>query len=320
MEEPNALIRGTIFIFGGGDIAFWGALVIAVALGLSLRLGKSQSTRPVALIRDVAIGLILVGCGSPPLPIWFQIATFALLALVLNELRLRPSTSTSGSGFSVQPPRMSQRNFLFFSSFVWLLTAAAIELPFHIWSAPTGSISQILVIGDSVTAGLNDGEDTWPKQLSRTAEVKILDASQPGATLQSARQQNSLLSGLTGLIVLEIGGNDMLEGLPVKRFEEDLERLLTEVAQPGRLIVMFELPLPPLCAGYGAAQRELARRFHVSLIPKRRFCQVLTSKGATVDGIHLSARGQTQMMQLIQSLLGNRLPMGSGTYQRLERR
>ena len=320
MEEPNALIRWTIFVFGGGDIAIWGALMIAATVVFSLRPGKPQTTRPVAFIRDVAVGLTLVGCGSPPLPIWFQVVTYALMVLVLNELRLRPSTSTSESGTPVRPLRTFQRSSLFYSTFLWLLTAVVIELPFHIWSVPTESISQILVIGDSVTAGLNDGEETWPKQLSRTAEVKVLDASQPGATLQSARQQNSLLSGLTGLVVLEIGGNDMLEGLPVKRFEEDLERLLTEVAQQGRLMVMFELPLPPLCAGYGAAQRGLARRFHVSLIPKRRFCQILTSKGATVDGIHLSARGQTQMMQLIQSLLGNRLPMGSGTYQRLERR
>ena len=320
MEEPNALIRWTIFVFGGGDVALLGALVIAAAVVFSLCSGKSQITRPFAIIRNVAVGLILVCCGSPPLPIWFQIATFALLVLVLNELRLPPQASAPDSAVSIRSPRTSHRNILFFSSFAWLLTAAAIELPFHIWTSPTELVLQILVIGDSVTAGLNDGEDTWPKQLSRTAEVEVLDASQPGATLKSARQQNSLLSDRKGLVILEIGGNDLLEGLPVKRFEEDLEQLLTEVVQSGRSVVMFELPLPPLCARYGAAQRRLARRFHVSLIPKRRFCKVLTSKGATVDGIHLSARGQTQMMELIRSLLGDRLRIGSGIYERLERR
>ena len=61
----------------------------------------------------------------------------------------------------------------------------------------------------------------------------------------------------------------MLEGLLVAKFETDLDQLLTEVVQTDRSIVMFELPLPPLCASYGVAQRRQAAKHGVKLIPKR---------------------------------------------------
>ena len=318
MDEPNDLIRWTIFVFAGGDAGIWGALSIATVVMLSFRPGLARPIRPLYVGGVVAFGLIFVACGSTPMPAWFQLTTLLWLVLALSKLWVR----TFGVSPSADLPtvtKVSTSHFiLFLSPFVWLLTAIAIELPFHLWFAPAEHVSKLLVIGDSVTAGLNDGENTWPRQLSRAAAVEVLDASQPGATLQSARQQNSRLSDEIGLVVLEIGGNDMLEGLAVTRFEDDLDHLLAEVTQSGRSAVMFELPLPPFCAAYGAAQRRQAKRHRVHLIPKRLFAKVLTTRGATVDGIHLSERGQSQMMELIQMLLGDRLRPGKGTFQRFE--
>ena len=44
-----------------------------------------------------------------------------------------------------------------------------------------------------------------------------------------------------------------------------------------------------------------------------------STRGATVDGIHLSVQGQTLMKALIESLLGDQLNPGSGTYHQCER-
>ena len=202
-------------------------------------------------------------------------------------------------------------------SVIWVTIAISIETPFHRWSVPKQPVRDLLVIGDSVTAGLNDGESTWPRQLSESVDVRVLDASQPGATLKSALQQNSRFAGQPGLIILEIGGNDMLEGLPVAEFEKNLGNLLAEVTHPDRTVVMFELPLPPFHAMYVTAQRRQAMRYNVPLIPKRLFARILTTQGSTVDGIHLSHKGQLQMKALIESLLNDRLKPGSGTYEQL---
>jgi acyl-CoA thioesterase-1 len=100
-----------------------------------------------------------------------------------------------------------------------------------------------------------------------------------------------------GLVLLEIGGNDMLGSTTPEQFEERLEVLLAEVCRPNRTVVMLELPLPPLCNRIGMIQRRLAAKHEVALIPKRVFIGVLTSSGATVDGIHLSPKGHAQMAE-----------------------
>jgi acyl-CoA thioesterase-1 len=194
-------------------------------------------------------------------------------------------------------------------------------VPYFFYQAPDLPVRTLCVVGDSVTAGLDDGEDTWPKQLSRRLSTSVVDASQPGATLKSARQQVELLNQQGGdVLLLEIGGNDLLEGLPIAVFERDMDQLLQACRRSGRSTVMFELPLPPLAMRYVAIQRRLARQHQVTLIPRRRFLQVLTAPQSTVDGIHLSMKGQTRTADLVQNLL--KFPegaeMGAGAYRHFE--
>jgi len=326
MTEPNALIRWTIFVFAGGGAGIFGAFSIAVTAMLIFFPGRKRAIRPFYIAAVLAIGMMFIACGSLPMPIGLQFATMIYAIYAISPLRFRtaritpPAIAPDADLPESRPGISSSRWSLFLAPFAWLLTLMAIELPFHLWFVPAEQVSRVMVIGDSVTAGLNDGEDTWPRQLSRAAKVEILDASQPGATIESARKQNSMFSGQTGLVFIEIGGNDMLEGLPVAKFEKDFDKLLTDVVQPVRTVVMFELPLPPLCAAYGTAQRRQAAKHRVRMIPKRLFATVLTTSGATVDGIHLSIKGQTLMTALVQSLFGERLGSGMGQYRHFDRR
>jgi lysophospholipase L1-like esterase len=68
---------------------------------------------------------------------------------------------------------------------------------------------------------------------------------------------------------------------------------------------MLELPLFPFENAYGLEQRRVARRHHLTLIPKRFFLDVLRIPGATVDGIHLSDSGQRKMAEMIWSFIEN---------------
>jgi hypothetical protein len=68
---------------------------------------------------------------------------------------------------------------------------------------------------------------------------------------------------------------------------------------------MFELPLLPHKIGYGRAQRRLAQKHNVHLIPKRYFIHVLTGADATSDGLHLSQSGAHRMASLVATLLNH---------------
>lgn len=179
------------------------------------------------------------------------------------------------------------------------------EIRYQIWwPLPAQKYSRLVLVADSLTAGLGfGGEVIWPERLTKETGWEIVDLSQPGATLKSAQKQAALIPEGESLVLLEIGGNDLLEvGDPVQ-FERDLDQLLRMTCASGRQVLMFELPLPPLYQRFGAIQRRLAARYDVHLIPKRCFGSLLSPAGATVDGLHFSNSGHERVARFVHGLL-----------------
>jgi acyl-CoA thioesterase-1 len=112
------------------------------------------------------------------------------------------------------------------------------------------------------------------------------------------------LSIESSVVIVEIGGNDLLGSTSAAQFERDLEALLAYLAVPGRQIVMFELPLPPFYLEYGRIQRTLARRHYAKLIPRRVFTSVIAGGGSTLDSIHLTQAGHRFMAECVWRVVG----------------
>jgi acyl-CoA thioesterase-1 len=124
-----------------------------------------------------------------------------------------------------------------------------------------------------------------------------------GATVSSALRKAQQVAIPDGIVLVEIGGNDLLGSTTVDDFRRDLEALLAHLTGPDRQIIMFELPLPPFCNGYGRVQRRLAAKHDVALIPKRVFLRVLAADNATLDSIHLSQHGHELMADSVWQVL-----------------
>jgi len=60
---------------------------------------------------------------------------------------------------------------------------------------------------------------------------------------------------------------------------------------------------------YGVQQRRVARRYGIGLIPRRCFIEVISAPEATVDGIHLSIKGQRRMAEMIWKMGGPAIPV-----------
>ncbi len=190
----------------------------------------------------------------------------------------------------------------------WLL-ALAVEFPHHVppkLEPVPGGLKTLAVIGDSVTAGMGgeDTSETWPKLLARDHQIAIQDRSHVGETAGSAlkRLQETPLDS-PDLVLLEIGGNDLLGSTSAAQFAHDLDALLSQVAGPSRQVVMLELPLPPFYHEYGRAQREVARKHQVLLIPKWVFLSILAGEESTLDSIHLSAAGHRRMADTVWGIV-----------------
>lgn len=290
MSEPPFLMRFVVDHFAGGAAWWWG-LGLALAL-LVFESGKTvnPSTRRWTTI-VIGLAFLWAGVAAIPVPVgWYPAAGCCLI--VERATALWPRTN--------QKLRLVTRGVAIFA----LMGLLLIEIPRTITLAiPRTASPTIGVIGDSVTAGLNEDDITWPRLLAARTGWQIHDASRQGATLRSARDQLTLLPNDVDLLLMEIGGNDLLEGLDVDTFGRQFDELLAAAAKPERTIVLWELPLPPLHAEYGRRQRAAAQRHAVLFLPRRHFAAVLAAKGATVDGIHLSAAGRQQMAGLVARLL-----------------
>ena len=161
----------------------------------------------------------------------------------------------------------------------------------------------VYVVGDSISAGIGSGERCWPEVLATATKLRAENLAEPGATIQSAAAQLRRITEPGALVLLEIGGNDLLNRESAAAFAAHLDELVSGLRATGHDVAMFELPLFPFQNAYGRAQRAVAKRHAVALIPRRHFARVLGMKDGTLDGLHLTQRGHDEMARRVAALL-----------------
>jgi len=131
----------------------------------------------------------------------------------------------------------------------------------------------------------------------------VNNLSRAGATIETALDQAGQVNATNALVIVEIGGNDLLGRTAPRTFYAQLDALLRKLKNGNHRIVMFELPLLPFWNAYGADQRALAEKYEVALIPKSYLAGVLGAKGATVDGLHLSPQGHEMLARAVFNVM-----------------
>jgi acyl-CoA thioesterase I len=275
-----------VFHIASGQAFFTGVALMLAAAVIS-QWPQRICKRIAGLLFMIAIIAIVI--SSTAIPYWlYAVATVGTLPWLLSGFR---------KDWQHWAPHCLMAGWLF---------AAAAEVPYHF--SPTlrrKDQRAVAVIGDSVTAGVGSDEkaETWPKILAREHNLIVQDISHVGETAASALKRVKRQPVQAQVIVVEIGGNDLLGSTTAAEFDRDLNALLAELAAPNRQIVMFELPLPPFYHEYGRVQRAAAARHHVALVPKRVFLSILAANGSTLDTIHLSQAGHEQMADIVWGLV-----------------
>jgi acyl-CoA thioesterase I len=276
--------------FADGRAYFAGIVLVGLALAmLAGRKTRKPSKSPRIML---IVGAITILLSSTPAPIWFYI----LWLLATSAWLVQQAQPLLKKG-----PRVA----LFVAAFGFCFLAAGMEVPYrHLPTLGSDTPKRLYVIGDSISSGIGSGEVAWPKVLASSKGIEVFDLSSPGATAQTALTQAQRIPAEPAVIIVEIGGNDLLGGASNSEFERDLRRLLETLRSPSRRIVMFELPLPPFSNGYGRIQRSLASEFGVTLIPKNVLAHVLGSARGTLDGLHLSEEGHREIADTVRKVVG----------------
>lgn len=280
-----------VYHIASGDAYFTGVALVIIAARVSI------GTKPICNRISVfffLIGVIAIAISSTAIPYWYYVvAVVATVPWVASRF-----------------VKKWRRWAPFVVMAAWVI-AAALEIPYHITpTLESTSPRSVTIIGDSVTAGTGGGDksEKWPAILAQQHDVIVQDISHMGETAASALKRVEKHEIASNVVLLEIGGNDLLGSTSSDQFARDLDALLAHVSAPGRQIIMFELPLPPFNHEYGRIQRSLARKHHVSLIPKRIFLSVLTADGSTLDTIHLTQSGHDRMAACVWEFVGSAFP------------
>ncbi|MDX1583025.1 MAG: GDSL-type esterase/lipase family protein [Thermoanaerobaculia bacterium] len=166
----------------------------------------------------------------------------------------------------------------------------------------------LVVFGDSLTAGGFEETTTWVDHLEGMSRMRIINLSRASATTGSALEFQlpeapDVCFGCGA--VVELGGNDMLDGRNPDDLEKNLTRLIEELRERGfDRIWLVEFPALPGGWHWAAAQREVARERNIEIVPKRVLAGVLLRPGSTLDALHLSDEGHRSLAERLGVYLG----------------
>jgi acyl-CoA thioesterase I len=169
----------------------------------------------------------------------------------------------------------------------------------------------VLILGDSLSygTGANAGED-YPSLLEKSTGWKVVNEGIPGDTSSQglARLPNLLEEYKPQLLVIELGGNDLLGKMPVSELERNVKEIVLKAREQGVDSVLVAIPsVSPLKAAIGGLSdhpiyKKISEETKTPLITEV-FSEVLSDRDLKSDQIHPNAMGYQQVANKMHETL-----------------
>jgi acyl-CoA thioesterase-1 len=188
----------------------------------------------------------------------------------------------------------------------------------------------VAFLGDSLTAGLGLNEDeAYPAVLERELQkegtpVRVINAGVSGDTTAGGLSRLGwLLNQHPDVVVVALGGNDGLRGLPVEEADRNLREIIRRSRATGARVLLLGLIMPPnygpeYTTRFAAMYPQIAKDLNVPLVPF-----MLAGVGGIralneADGMHPTAQGQEivakNVLPYLEKVLSDReAAMGAGS-------
>ena len=193
-----------------------------------------------------------------------------------------------------------------FGRHLFLTLTAVIWIGIHCFSAQARADQNetvIVALGDSLTSGFGLPNDkAFPSQLEtalkeRGHKVRIVNAGVSGDTASAAlRRLDWALDGDTDAVIVELGGNDALQGLPPESTKAALAEILERLQKRNLPVLLAGMEAPrnlgkDYVTAFGAIYPALAAQYDVLLYPFFLEGAALNPELMQRDGIHPNAEG-----------------------------
>jgi acyl-CoA thioesterase-1 len=188
--------------------------------------------------------------------------------------------------------------------------------------APAKDSRLVVAFGDSLFAGYGLAQDEgFAPALQRALEAQglkaqVVNAGVSGETTAGGRERLAFtLDGLPrkpDLVIVGLGGNDMLRGLDPAQTRANLDAILTELKARGIATMLTGMLVSPnmgpdYAAAFNPIYPDLAKKFDLPLYPF--FLQGVVGRRdlQLPDGIHPNAQGIQAVVQRIAPMVGREL-------------
>jgi lysophospholipase L1-like esterase len=176
-------------------------------------------------------------------------------------------------------------------------------------SGPPGarptSGTTIVAFGDSLVTGhgATAGRD-FVALLSERLGVPIVNAGRGGDTTESAlrRLESDVLARDPRIVIVLLGGNDILRRVPVERTFANLDAIVSRIRQRGAAVVLVGLSLGSVFDPYGSRYAQLAERTSAAYVPDI-LGDILQQPDRMADAIHPNDAGHRMMADRIEPVL-----------------
>jgi acyl-CoA thioesterase-1 len=173
----------------------------------------------------------------------------------------------------------------------------------------------ILAFGDSLTAGYGVPRGSgYPEQLQKKLDglgykYRIVNMGISGDTTSGGRaRMQAALNVMPSVVILELGANDGLRGLPIAQMQANLEEMIAEFQKAGAKVILAGMTLP---RNYGSTYvqsfedvfRNLARKHNLALIPFFLEGVAGNPKYTLDDFLHPNADGYVLVTDIVMKTL-----------------
>lgn len=168
-----------------------------------------------------------------------------------------------------------------------------------------GAADVILAFGDSLTYGTGAAEtESYPAVLSQLIGRRVVRAGVPGeVTAQGlARLPQTLDEHQPRLVIVCLGGNDMLRKVNAAEIRANLREIVKTIRDRGIDVVLMGVPQPAIITSAPEFYAEIAKEFRIPYEGKV-VTSVLYSPAMKADPIHPNARGYRRIAEALAGLL-----------------
>lgn len=171
---------------------------------------------------------------------------------------------------------------------------------------------KILIYGDSLSAAYGvTQQQGWPsllqkKLIEKHYQYNVINASISGETTSGglSRLATTLAEFKPNIIILELGANDGLRGLPLTEMTKNLSAMITLSKKSKAKVLLVGMRIPPnygpkYAASFSQTYRQLSQQHKTSLVPF--MLENIAAKPNLIqdDGLHPNVLGQAMILDNI---------------------